>query len=237
MGVDRPRGADERRGDRPYLTRPRFRTRGIRAGRFRWISSRSCRSRLGTTCCRSTGGCRWRLQRIEAHEAQEWYRKPGRDFPWVPVFDPHRAGADRDVWPIRAAAGRPSCLSRAGTCGSSSTSRPEGLRRSPDRRCDCRADEGRRRAAERRAAVRQPGAPQRAGSGAGGRDPDRPVREVLPAAGARASALARVPPLRPQRRARRVPRAVSHGLCNERAAGFAAAAKAKAGDWRPVRAW
>jgi hypothetical protein len=42
----------------------------------------------------------WRLQRIEAHEAQEWYRKPGRDFPWVPVFDPHRAGADRDVWPI-----------------------------------------------------------------------------------------------------------------------------------------
>jgi hypothetical protein len=30
---------------------------------------------------------------------------------------------------------------------------------------------------------------------------------------------------------------LSHGLCNERAAGFAAAAKAKAGDWRPVRAW
>lgn len=44
----------------------------------------------------------WRLQRIEAHESQEWYRKPGRSYPWVPVFDPHRDGADRDVWPVVA---------------------------------------------------------------------------------------------------------------------------------------
>lgn len=44
----------------------------------------------------------WRLGRIEVHEAQEWYRKRGRDFPWVPVFDPHRDGADRDVWPVVA---------------------------------------------------------------------------------------------------------------------------------------
>lgn len=42
----------------------------------------------------------WRLQRLEVHESQEWYRRPGRDFPWVPVFNPHRDGADRDRWPI-----------------------------------------------------------------------------------------------------------------------------------------
>jgi hypothetical protein len=42
----------------------------------------------------------WRLQAVELHEAQEWYRKPGRDFPWVPVFNPHALGADRDRWPI-----------------------------------------------------------------------------------------------------------------------------------------
>lgn len=42
-----------------------------------------------------------RLQMIEVHESQEWLRKPGRDFPWVPVFNPHRDGADRDRWPIQ----------------------------------------------------------------------------------------------------------------------------------------
>lgn len=42
----------------------------------------------------------WRLGRIEVHESFEWYRRPGRDHPWVPVFDPHRDGADRDVWPV-----------------------------------------------------------------------------------------------------------------------------------------
>ncbi len=42
----------------------------------------------------------WRLQQVEIHESQEWYRKRGRDRPWVPVFNPHRDGADRDVWPI-----------------------------------------------------------------------------------------------------------------------------------------
>jgi hypothetical protein len=42
----------------------------------------------------------WRLQALEIHESQEWLRKPGRDFPWVPVFNPHRDGADRDRWPI-----------------------------------------------------------------------------------------------------------------------------------------
>jgi hypothetical protein len=42
----------------------------------------------------------WRLQRLEVHESQEWYRKPGRDLPMVPVFNPHRDGADRDQWPI-----------------------------------------------------------------------------------------------------------------------------------------
>lgn len=41
-----------------------------------------------------------RLQVVEVHESAEWYRKPGRDFPWVPVFNPHRDGADRDRWPI-----------------------------------------------------------------------------------------------------------------------------------------
>lgn len=43
----------------------------------------------------------WRLQQAEKHESQEWYRKPGRDFPWVPVFNPHADGADRDQWPIQ----------------------------------------------------------------------------------------------------------------------------------------
>lgn len=42
----------------------------------------------------------WRLQACELHEAQEWYRKPGKTRPMVPVFDPHRDGADRDKWPI-----------------------------------------------------------------------------------------------------------------------------------------
>jgi hypothetical protein len=42
----------------------------------------------------------WRLQRLEVHESQEWYRRPGRDQPMVPVFNPHRDGADRDQWPI-----------------------------------------------------------------------------------------------------------------------------------------
>ena len=42
----------------------------------------------------------WRLQQAEVHESQEWYRKPGRDWPWVPVFNPHADGADRDQWPI-----------------------------------------------------------------------------------------------------------------------------------------
>lgn len=46
---------------------------------------------------------RWlahRLIMVEVHESQEWYRKPGRDFPHVPVFNPHANGADRDRWPI-----------------------------------------------------------------------------------------------------------------------------------------
>jgi hypothetical protein len=54
----------------------------------------------------------WRLQQIEIHESQEWYRKPGQPGPvevggltmtgtrLVPVFNPHRDGADRDEWPI-----------------------------------------------------------------------------------------------------------------------------------------
>lgn len=42
----------------------------------------------------------WRLQQIEIHESQEWYRKPGQEHEWVPVFNPHRDGADRDEWPI-----------------------------------------------------------------------------------------------------------------------------------------
>jgi hypothetical protein len=43
----------------------------------------------------------WRLQQIEKHEAQEWYRKPrADDLGWVPVFNPHAEGADRDQWPI-----------------------------------------------------------------------------------------------------------------------------------------
>lgn len=41
-----------------------------------------------------------RLLMIEVHESQEWYRRPGRDLPWVPVFNPHLDGADRDKWPI-----------------------------------------------------------------------------------------------------------------------------------------
>lgn len=44
----------------------------------------------------------WRLVEVERHEAAEWYRRPsikgtGR---MVPVFNPHRDGADRDVWPV-----------------------------------------------------------------------------------------------------------------------------------------
>ena len=43
----------------------------------------------------------WRLQQVEIHEAQEWYRKPRLDGSgWVPVFNPHAEGADRDVYPI-----------------------------------------------------------------------------------------------------------------------------------------
>jgi hypothetical protein len=42
----------------------------------------------------------WRLGMIELHESAEWYRKPGRNFPFVPVFNPHADGADRDQWPI-----------------------------------------------------------------------------------------------------------------------------------------
>lgn len=44
----------------------------------------------------------WRLGRIEVHEAQEWFRRPGQAYPWVPVFNPHRDGSDRDVWPVVA---------------------------------------------------------------------------------------------------------------------------------------
>lgn len=46
---------------------------------------------------------RWLAHRLimaEVHESQEWYRKPGRNFPMVPVFNPHADGADRDQWPI-----------------------------------------------------------------------------------------------------------------------------------------
>lgn len=42
----------------------------------------------------------WRLGQIELHESAEWYQRPGRDLPWVPVFNPHLDGADRDRWPI-----------------------------------------------------------------------------------------------------------------------------------------
>lgn len=44
----------------------------------------------------------WRLQQIEIHESQEWYQQPSiKDGKrWVPRFNPHRDGADRDEWPI-----------------------------------------------------------------------------------------------------------------------------------------
>jgi hypothetical protein len=43
----------------------------------------------------------WRLQQVEIHEAQEWYRRPRRNGEgWTPVFNPHAQGADRDQWPI-----------------------------------------------------------------------------------------------------------------------------------------
>jgi hypothetical protein len=52
----------------------------------------------------------WRLQQAEVHESQEWYRRQvvrvGNSgtgdmvTKWVPVFNPHADGADRDQWPI-----------------------------------------------------------------------------------------------------------------------------------------
>lgn len=43
----------------------------------------------------------WRLQRLEIHESQEWYRQARPDaLGWQAVFNPHRDGADRDQWPI-----------------------------------------------------------------------------------------------------------------------------------------
>jgi hypothetical protein len=44
----------------------------------------------------------WRVSAVELHEAQEWFRKPSKADPdrWVPVFNPHAEGADRDQWPI-----------------------------------------------------------------------------------------------------------------------------------------
>jgi hypothetical protein len=43
----------------------------------------------------------WRLQTVEIHESQEWYRRASRDGErMVPVFNPHADGADRDRWPI-----------------------------------------------------------------------------------------------------------------------------------------
>lgn len=42
----------------------------------------------------------YRLNEVERHECGEWYRRQKADGRWVAVFNPHRDGADRDVWPI-----------------------------------------------------------------------------------------------------------------------------------------